>query len=40
MPDEHRYPTEYERALRASLLGATLGVVLAVLARPKGASSG
>ena len=26
MPDEHRYPTEYERALRASLLGATLAI--------------
>jgi hypothetical protein len=33
MDDIGRYPTERERAVRASVLGAILGVVLAMLAR-------
>jgi hypothetical protein len=32
--DEQRHATEQRRALKASLLGALLGVLLAALARP------
>jgi hypothetical protein len=35
MAEEHRYPAEYERALKASLLGIALGAVLTILARRK-----
>jgi len=34
--DERREPTEAERALRGIVLGALLGVVLAVLGRRSG----
>jgi hypothetical protein len=33
MDDEGRYPSEQERAIRASVLGVILGVVLMMLAR-------
>jgi hypothetical protein len=32
-PTEHEFLTEYERGLRAAILGAALGVVLALLGR-------
>jgi hypothetical protein len=37
MLEEHRYPAEYERALKASLLGVALGALLTILARRRSA---
>jgi hypothetical protein len=36
MDDTGRYPSEQERALRATVLGLILGVILAMLARRPG----
>jgi hypothetical protein len=33
MPEPHRYSTERERAVRATLLGSALGLLLLFLAR-------